>query len=374
MVPSESCLKVGRIASTVATLVCGLVVMASVAAPLLVYSVILAMFGTAHVLAELRYVDRRFSTRLGIPYTAVISLLLAGAVAARASGVFGVLSSSTAVTLELSFVVALALSAARGCSAVQRTIAIGVAGALGVATLVSPFNTAISLSILHNLTPLAFLWEISQPESRRRIMTLASIAFVGLPLLVATGLPRVALATLGIFLPFVDPLGAGTLGDHLYVYVPTPLLDGDSAVDLFSASVVAQCAHYAAVIQVLPALLEFNDPKAFGMIAWPRGKMFWTIVIALSSIVVYRFAIGFVSARTLYGIAASLHAWVEIPLVIMAMTRTSQAKSARPASVEAPLAIPEITSALAGDSPVTQAMIVASARITSASVTPTVGQ
>lgn len=124
-------------------------------------------------------------------------------------------------------------------------------------------------------------------------------------------------------MPFVDPLGAGTLGDHHYVYVPTPLLDGDSAVDLFSASVVAQCAHYAAVILVLPALLEFNDPKAFGMIAWPRGKMFWTIVIALSSIVVYRFAIGFVSARTLYGIAASLHAWVEIPLVIMAMTRTS---------------------------------------------------
>ena len=152
--------------------------------------------------------------------------LLGGAVAARASGVFGLLGSSTAISLELSFVVALALSATQG-GMLQRALAVGISGGLGAATLVSPFDTAISLSILHNLTPLVFLWEISKPGSRRRTMTLALIAFVGLPILVATGLPRIALATAGFVAPSVDPLGAGPLGDHLYVYVLSHLLSAD---------------------------------------------------------------------------------------------------------------------------------------------------
>jgi hypothetical protein len=90
-------------------------------------------------------------------------------------------------------------------------------------------------------------------------------------------------------------------------------------------------------------------------------------VIVLSSMALYRFATGFVSARALYGIAASLHAWIEIPLVIVAMTGRPQANSATPASVEAPLAIPETTSARPAGSPVVQAMIAASARTTAAS-------
>jgi hypothetical protein len=299
--------------------------------------------------------------------------LLVGAVAARTGGVFGLLNSATAVTLELCFVAALALSAAQG-SPLQRTLAVGVGGALGVATLVSPFDTAISLSILHNLTPLAFLWEILQPRSRRRMMTLALIVFVGLPILVATGLPRMALAAVGVVAPSIDPLGATPLGDHLYIYVPIPLQGGGSAIDLFSASVVAQCAHYAAVIVVLPALLAANDPKAVGLVAWPRGRALFAIVVFLSSIALYRFATGFVSARALYGIAASLHAWIEVPLVIIAMTQRSQANSASPISVEAPLAIPETTSARTEDSPVAQAMIAASTRTTSASAQTTVDQ
>jgi hypothetical protein len=365
-----------------AVMLSGSIVFAAVAAPLLVYSLTLAMFGLAHVLSELRYVDRRFGRALGKPHVAVMGALLAGAVAARAGGVFGILNSPTAVTLELCFVAALALSAAQG-GLLQRTLAVGLACVLGTATLVSPFDTAISLSILHNLTPLAFLWEISRPNSsqfgsRWRVMLLASLVFVGLPLLVATGLPRLALAAAGVVAPSIDPsidpLGASPLADHLYIYVPIPLQDAASAVDLFSASVVAQCAHYAAVILVLPALLAANDPKATGIVAWPRGKVFFAIVIFLSSIALYRFAHGFVSARALYGMAASLHAWIEIPLVVIAVTAGSHANSTSPVSVEAPLATAETASARAGESPVVQMTIAASTRTTSASVQATVGQ
>jgi hypothetical protein len=373
MIALDSHGKTRRIAMVLAGLVFAFIVAAAVAAPLLVYSAALAMFGAAHVLSELRYVDRRFGRRLGIPYAAALGPLLAGAVAARIGGVSGFLDPQAAIMLELSFVVALALAAAKG-GLLQQVLAVGLALALGVATLVSPFDTAISLSILHNLTPLAFLWEISRPGSRFRVMGLALVAFIGLPLLVATGLPRLALAAAGVVAPSIDPFGAGPLANHLYVYVPIQLQHGGTAIDLFSASVVAQCAHYAAVILVLPAMLAANDPEAVGLVAWPRGRIFWAILIFLSSIAVYRFSIGFVSARALYGIAASLHAWVEIPLIIIAITRNSHQNSTTPVNAEARLAMPETISALVGDSPVIQPMIAASTTITTASVQPIVGQ
>src|SRR6185436_6236478 len=95
-----------------------------------------------------------------------MGLMLAGAVAARSGGVLGFIDPTDAVVVELSFVVALALSAAAG-KWPRRILGVGIAGALGVATLAAPFDTAISLSILHNLTPLAFLYEIVPPRSRR---------------------------------------------------------------------------------------------------------------------------------------------------------------------------------------------------------------
>jgi hypothetical protein len=239
---------------------------------------------------------------------------------------------------------------------------------------VSPFDTAISLSILHNLTPLAFLWEISQRKSRWRVMLPALLVFVGLPVLVATGLPRLALAAAGIVASPLDPLDAGPLAGHLYIYVPVPLQSAASAVDLFSASVVAQCAHYAAVILVLPAMLAAGDPEARGIVAWPRGRVFVAILVVLSSIALYRFASGFVAARSLYGIAASLHAWVEIPLVIIAVTQRRYPNSAIPISVEAPFAIVETTKALAAERPVAQRMMAASTTTTIASAQPTAGQ
>jgi hypothetical protein len=372
MVPPGSWTKVAPIAF--AALAAGSIVFAAVAAPLLVYSITLASFGAAHVLSELRYVDLRFGHRFGKAWLWVTGALLAGAVMARVSGIFGFLNPATAITLELSFVVALALSAAHGGALPQRMLAVGVGCFLGLATLASPFDTAITLSILHNLTPLAFLWELSPARSRGRIMTLASIAFVGVPLLVATGLPRVALAALGVVAPSIDPLGAGALADHLYVYVPLSLQAAGSAIDLFSASVVAQCAHYIAVILILPAMLSANNPSANGIVAWPRARMFSTIVVALASIVLYRFATGFVSARALYGIAASVHAWIEIPLVVIAITGRSYANKISPVSAEAALATAETASARGDDSPLAQAMIAASTRITTASPQPTAGQ
>jgi hypothetical protein len=145
-------------------------------------------------------------------------------------------------------------------------------------------------------------------------------AFVGLPLLVATGLPREALTSLLGAVPALDPLHAGSLDAHLYVYVPPQFVATPAAIDLFTASVVAQGAHYAAVIIILPWLLSRFDAKARGLAPWPKAAWFVTICGMVALLGLARFFAGFADARALYGIFASVHAWIEIPVLIVALT------------------------------------------------------
>jgi hypothetical protein len=299
-------------------------VAAAAAAPLATYTLTLALFGLPHVLSELRYVDRRFARRIAPAMLWRMLGLLAALVLIRSATVFHAIPAMTGVVLELGSVVLLALNVASGSPA-QRVTACGVAMAIGLATWLSPYETTIGFSIFHNLTPLGFLWQILPPERRGIPMIAAVLGFLGLPLLVASGLPREILSTVG-FLAQGDPLGAGPLAAHLYVYVPRAWLGDSHAVDLFSASVVAQVAHYFSVIVVLPVLLASTDPRARGLVPWPRGRWFFALVALLGAVAFARFAQGFTEARALYGIAASVHAWVEIPLLVLALTAFSQAK------------------------------------------------
>jgi hypothetical protein len=241
------------------------------------------------------------------------------------------------VPIELSLVVLLALTLVDG-SLGQRIAAILIALLIGGATAVSPFDTLVVLALLHNLTPLGFLWQITPRVSRLRVMSLAAFGFVGLPLLVATGWPRLALAgLLGSGTQF-DPLGAGPLQHHLSVYVPMALAANSHAIDLFAAAVVAQGAHYFAVIVVLPALLQRVQPAARGLIAWPSGVWFALLCAGAAAVGLMGFSHDFAASRALYGIFASLHAWLEIPVLIFALMGASQAVSQSPTRQEAPFA------------------------------------
>ncbi len=318
---------------------------AAVAAPLLVYSLSLATFGGAHVLSELRYLDRRFGQGIRAGRLASILLLLAGAVTARALGVFHLLDTALTVPAELAFVTALALAAADGATP-RAGLAVVLGVGIGTATLLAPFDTIITMALLHNLTPLAFLWEILPPRARRLGIPIALAAFLGLPLLVATGWPRLAL---GGAASGLDPLGAGSVVDHYRAYLPGALGGTASAIDLFSAAVVAQCAHYAAVILVLPVLLARSEPRARGLLPWPGGWTFAGLLAAVCTVSLYAFSRGFVEARGLYSIAASVHAWIEIPLVVMALThgrsRGDQLPNHSPAAADAALPAAETISA-----------------------------
>ena len=326
----------GAIAAILATLAATTL---SVIAPLAVYSLTLAAFGLPHVLSELRYVDRRFGRGLGLKTVIAMAALLAAIVAARAAGLFHLLRPETEAPLELGLVACLALTAARGGLA-AKAVAICVGLAIGLLAMVDPFETTIGFAILHNLTPLGFLWQLAPRRHRAVVMSWASAAFIGLPLLVASGAPRRWLAAAGVGGSPLDPLAAGPVAWHLPVYVPYHLLSSANAIDLFTGSVVAQQAHYAAVIVVLPLLLSRWSPGARGLVAWPRGLVFYGLAALAAALAFSGFAVSFVGARALYSLLAAVHAWIEIPILITALT-APQPVNKSPAANEALLATSE---------------------------------
>jgi len=164
-------------------------------------------------------------------------------------------------------------------------------------------------------------------------------ALLALPLLVAIGLPRLALHGLGLGVMAADPLAAGPLVANLSVYVPPALESSRHAIDLFTASVVAQGGHYIAVILLLPMLLARFDPEAKGLLPWPGGRAFAAIIAIVALISLAAFLNGFGQARAVYGLAASFHAWIELPILILAGTAAQPMSS--PKSIEPALAMSE---------------------------------
>lgn len=345
----------------------------TILAPLATYTVTLAVFGLPHVLSELRYVDRRFGRRISRQILLSMGMLLPFIVVTRAGTVFHVIPARLGMPAELGGVALLALACVGG-SLRQKALALAVAGTLGGATLSAPFVTAVALSILHNMTPLGFLWQIVPRPRRAGVMALALCAFIGLPLLAATGLPRAALAGLFGALPDFDPFGAGPLAAHLFVYVLPRFVETPAAPDLFTASVVAQGAHYMAVIIILPLLLRRLDPEARGLAVWPRGIWFALLCLGAATLGIAKALDGFADMRALYSIAASLHAWIEIPVLIFALTTGAQRVSQSPHKTDAELAASETSMARSMRSAAIHAMSTPSANMTPASSVMTDGQ
>ncbi len=309
--------------------------------PLAAYSAALALFGLPHVLSELRYVDQRFGRRLERGQLASILALLALIVSLRTAVLLQFLPSQIGVPAELAGVAALALACVRG-PVRRKALALAVGLTLGAGALGAPFGTMITLSILHNATPLGLLWQLAPRGDRRLLMTWATMVLIGLPLFVATGLPRLALVSIGVAGTNADPIGAGPLADHLYVYVPSLLESAGSAVDIFTASVVAQGGHYLMVIVILPMMLRRLDVQAQGLMSWPRSSGFALILAGAGALSLLLFLDGFAQARSFYSLAAALHAWIEIPVLILALTGGVHHASQRPASSDAELARSEI--------------------------------
>jgi hypothetical protein len=292
---------------------------AAVALPLATYTTALAMFGLAHVASELRYVDHRFGGRLRGGLLRWLAAGLAGAVAVRIAGMVGWLPDPAAIVLELALVAAMTGVTVVGMRR-HRVIAAIIAAALFCCAIMAPVSTFLFLAVAHNLTPLAFLADALAGAERRRALAMMAIPFVVLPLVIATGLPLMLLAHAGLVAPDATMFSGGTLTDNLGVYIPRDYLDAPWAVNAFSAAVFAQCMHYAVVIFVLPRLID-GGAAPQTVVAWPKAGRFVGYLAALALVLALGFSIDYGVARRLYALAALVHGWIEIPILVFALDR-----------------------------------------------------
>ena len=124
-----------------------------------------------------------------------------------------------------------------------------------------------------------------------------------LPLLVAMGGAHLALNAFGCSPSALDPFGAGPLAEHLGVYVPRAFVDGPRAVDFFTASVIAQGAHYLAVIAILPSCWAARTGRG-GPRRLAARRLFALLCAAAAGLALSPFFADFARARAYYGVFA----------------------------------------------------------------------
>lgn len=297
--------------------------------PLLAYSTSLALFGLTHVLSELRYVDARFGDRLPRTLWAQCAVPLALIVGLRCLRMADVIGNDISIGGEMALVVVLvglAVPVAFARARVVGVVGVAIVAALVAATLVSPLHVLLTFSVLHNATPFGFIVERAEPAKRARTIVVAALVFVGVPLLVASGV-LTRLMSEGIDLDLTALPTVGKLADHLAVYLAPELRDDVLAAQLFSGAVAAQLLHYGAVIIWLPRSLGADERPT---LPWPRARVFAVVVVALSLGLFVHFWFDFKGARFVYGIVAAVHAWIELPVLLAGFASLS--KSPTPTS------------------------------------------
>lgn len=285
-------------------------------APIATYVLMISAFGLPHVIYELRYCDERFSARTSRGLLLVLGALVGVIALLRVANGAHWLSSPVFVPIELGLGATLALVAAWWMKERRWLGAlIGVAFAVGATYF--PLETFLAWAWLHNLTPMGFIAEITDGDERRRWMMILFVPFILVPALVATGvfhqMVQGVLAMPG--LQMLSVFGAGDL--PLMSFLPPESYD----LNLFSAAVVATSMHYVAVIVLLPQLLLAKRGEMSGptLVQWPDWKTFAVIVAAVALVAFGVYAVSYKDAKASYAVAAAIHAWIELPVLLLAL-------------------------------------------------------
>jgi hypothetical protein len=289
---------------------------AVVVAPLAAFVLMISAFGLPHVLYELRYVDERFSPRLPLQLVGAIGGLVALIALVRTANSLHVLPSATLMPIEFALGAALAFLAALFMRE-NRLLGAVVGAVFAAGALWAPIETFLIWAWLHNLTPLGFVAEITEGEERQRWLVALGVPFLVLPLLVATGVFHEA-AALAFPVAATQGLSAFGAGEGpLASFLPPSSHD----LHLFSAAVVAQAMHYVAVIVLLPRLLR--EKQGVGaretIVPWPDWRWFGIWVTAIAAVAFAIYAVSYADARAGYSVAAAIHAWIELPILLLAL-------------------------------------------------------
>lgn len=301
------------------------------AAPLAVYGLAIALFGLPHVLAELRFLDARYSPGIGRPLLRSLLVLLVGACALRLAGSYGWLSRDLAIPGELLLVAATAFPLRRHLGS-HRWLGWLVTAGFAAAAAAAPFHTLLVLAVAHNLTPIAFVGHAlrDRPGQAAPAAAAALVLFGVIPVAIVLGLGGALTAALGIAVgPDAAVIPSGPLGKHLGTVVPPEITDPRLTFNLFAAAVYLQCVHYAAVIHFMPRLLPTRQPPTT-LAGWPRHRWMQIALASVGLATGIAFAADFGEARKLYATIAAFHAWIEVPILLLMVAGCLAPSALRP--------------------------------------------
>lgn len=273
--------------------------------PVPLYLVSLALFGLPHVIWEMAFLRSRYGARWPAIWWRALWLVLLAQAALRMAVWYGVYPSAlSAITdlLALLLLGAIVLLAPRGTS--WRARLAGAALAITMFLLLEHgevLGALLILALLHNLTPLALAWDLARDHRYARALAWTISALFVLPLLVAASGWQGSTALL-----------ADSHGGLLDSQLPAAW-HGAFRPALLSAVVLAQCLHYYCVIVLLPQAERQRTARAI-LPASLRG-----VALAAAGLLAIYFIIDYQGARTLYAVAAGAHAWLEWPVLLMAL-------------------------------------------------------
>lgn len=285
--------------------------------PLPLYVVSLALFGLPHVIWEMGFLRSRYASRWPLRWWLALWAVLLAQAGIRGTvwwGTYPAASSQIVDLLSLLMLGMIVALAPRGTGWRARIAGLLLAGALLWLLEQGDVLTALLLlAILHNFTPLAMAWDMvrdgradrADPESRRLAWTISGL--FALPLLMAC-----------------SPWSGAIAPSRMAAY--GPLLDGQWPLAwegthrqaLLSAVVLAQCLHYYCVIVLLPRAERRRTARAVISPAMRLGAL-----TAVAMMLAY-YAHDYGAARKLYAVAAGIHAWLEWPVLLMALLCVGQ--------------------------------------------------
>lgn len=275
--------------------------------PLPLYLVSLALFGLPHVVWEMGFLRSRYGSRWPWRWWLPLWGILLLQAAARIGVWLGAYPASSSQIVDLASLMLLALWLALAPLRVRWPLRI--AGlVLAAAMLWLLQNDAIVTALLilalaHNLTPLLMVWDLAREDAAQKPLAIFISGLFVLPLLI------VASAWSGAITPAFLTSQQALLNSQL------PASWGQSSLHnaLLSAMVLAQCLHYYCVIYCLPQA----EAQRQGRPVLPRAVMWITVAIVAAMLLYY--VHDYSAARKLYSVAAGAHAWLEWPVLLLAL-------------------------------------------------------
>lgn len=285
--------------------------------PFAVAALGLMAFGALHIALELRYVIGRFGSVLRGPFLSWLVTLTAAIVIAR--GLTGVVGWTLRAEIVLGFGI-VAVGCWYALTGGARIIGFALVIAGLVASLAWPAGYIVVLTHLHNLVPLAFLWDWSRRLAHGRGWFLAAnlVWAVAIPLAILLGtIPITHIAP-----TWLAPLVGNGSG---LIAAASPGLTGEPGLRYLTVFAFMQTMHYLIWIVFLPLAAPDATTSFDRLVPALRGWRIWALGLGIAAVLGMVFASHYPTGKALYSLIAACHVYIEFPLLIVLLVGSRHA-------------------------------------------------